>query len=667
MQVTKPHPPAVDPAIPAGFKAALARSQTYLLSVQKPEGYWIGELMVDSTLNSDMIAYHHWNGKVDLDWQRKAVNHIFSLQLADGGWNIYHGGPSEVNATIKAYLALKLAGVPVTDPRMLKAREVALSHGGVPRMNTFSKLYLALLGLFPWEYVPTIPCEVILIGKWFYVNFNEMSSWSRSMLVPLAIINHFKPTRQLDIDLDELYPEGVHERDLALAPDPERITWRNFFLWLDRVHEFAEWFAQNGIHPFRKQALKRAEEWMLERFEGSDGLAAIFPAILNSLIALKALGYCDTHPHVLRAERELKKLEHETTHSVRIEPCLSPVWDTAIVAICLRESGVPADHPALKKSCEWLMTKEIRFRGDWQHKNATYVEPSGWVFEFENKWNPDVDDTAMVLLALRQVPTGNPATRDECFLRGLKWMLTFQCKDGGWAAFDKDCTKGVLEKVPFADHNAMLDPECADITARILELLGYEGYPLDHPQVQKALAYLREEQEADGSWYGRWGVNYIYGTWQVLRGLRAMNLDMRQPWILKARDWLESVQHEDGGWGERCNTYDDPVFKGQGPSTASQTAWAIMGMCAFDDPHLPSIRRGIEYLIRTQNPDGSWTEAETTGTGFPKVFYLKYDMYRNAWPLLALATYQRLLEGRQPGQIDNTGQPAPVAAKVYPR
>jgi squalene-hopene/tetraprenyl-beta-curcumene cyclase len=625
--------------------AAVERSQQYLLSQQKPEGYWIGELMVDATLVADMVAYHHWDGKVDAQWQRKAVNHIFSMQLPDGGWNIYYGGPAEVNATTKAYLALKLAGVPVTDRRMLRAREVALNLGGVPRMNTFSKLYLALLGLFPWDYVPTIPCEVILIGKWFYVNFNEMSSWSRSMLVPLSIINHFKPTRLLkkSFHLNELYPEGIHERDLALAPDPERITWRNFFLWLDRVHKFAERFAAHKIHPFRKQALRKAEQWMLERFEGSDGLAAIFPAILNSLIALKALGYPDDHPQVVRAERELKKLEHETEQSVRIEPCFSPVWDTAIVNICLVESGLPANHPALKRATDWLMDREIRFLGDWQYKNPAKVEPSGWVFEFANKWNPDVDDTAMVLLALRKVVTDDRQKRDECFQRGLTWTLAFQCKDGGWASFDKDCTKGVLEKVPFADHNAMLDPECADITARILELLGYEGWSVEHPQVQKALRFIREHQEEDGSWYGRWGVNYIYGTWQVLRGLRALNLDMHEPWLTKARGWLEDVQHEDGGWGERCNTYDDPVFKGQGPSTASQTAWAVMGLCAFDDPSRPSLRRGIEYLIRTQNPDGSWTEHETTGTGFPKVFYLKYDMYRNSWPLLAMATYRSLL------------------------
>ncbi len=628
------------------FDTAVARSQDYLLSNQNPEGYWVGELIVDSTLVSDTVAYHHWNGKVDPEWQRKAVNHIFNLQLPDGGWNIYYGGPAEVNATIKAYLALKLAGVPVTDPRMLKAREVANSLGGVPRMNTFSKLYLALLGLFPWKYVPTIPCEVLLIGKWFHVNFWEMSNWSRAMLVPLAIINHFKPTRRPrnNVTLDELYPHGFHERDLALPPDPDRISWRNFFLWLDRLHKFAEVFAQHGIHPFRKLALRKCEQWMLERFEGSDGLAAIFPAMLNSLIALKALGYPDDHPQVVRAEKELKRLEHETDDSVRIEPCFSPVWDTAIVSICLRESGVPADNPQLKRAAEWLMDKEIRRRGDWIHKNPAKVEPSGWVFEYRNEWNPDVDDTAMVLLALRKIPTDNPKRRDECFARGLKWMMTFQCKDGGWAAFDKDCTKNILEKVPFADHNAMLDPECADITARILELLGYEKWDVNHPQIVAALNYIRSQQEEDGSWYGRWGVNYIYGTWQVLRGIRALNIDMNQPWLQRARRWLESVQHADGGWGERCNTYDDPVFKGQGPSTASQTAWAIMGLCTFGDPHSPSLRRGIEYLINTQNADGSWTEHETTGTGFPKVFYLKYDMYRNAWPLLALATYRQLVE-----------------------
>jgi squalene-hopene/tetraprenyl-beta-curcumene cyclase len=345
---------------------------------------------------------------------------------------------------------------------------------------------------------------------------------------------------------------------------------------------------------------------------------------------------------------------HEDADSVRIEPCCSPVWDTAIVSICLRESGLPADHPRLQQAASWMMDREIRFAGDWVHKNPAPVEPSGWVFEFNNKWNPDVDDTAMVLLALRLIPTTDAKRRDECLARATKWMMTFQCKDGGWAAFDKDCTKSILEKVPFADHNAMLDPECADITARILELLGYEGWDVNHPQIQRGIAYIRTQQEGDGSWYGRWGVNYIYGTWQVLRGMRALNFDMSEDWLQRGKRWLESVQHEDGGWGERCNTYDDPVFKGRGPSTASQTAWAVMGLLAFGDPHNPALRRGIEYLCRTQNADGSWTEDEITGTGFPQVFYLKYDIYRNAWPLLALASYRKLLEPGHPARNGST-------------
>jgi len=605
------------PGGPVSPDGAIHRSQQYLLREQKPEGYWIGELMVDSTLVSDMVAYHHWDGSVDPGWQRRAVNHILSMQLPDGGWNIYYGGPSEVNATIKAYLALKLAGVPPKDPRMLRAREMAKNLGGVPRMNTFSKLYLALIGLFPWKYLPTIPCEVMMIGKWFHVNFWDMSNWSRAMLVPLAIINHFKPTRKLNISLDELYVEGFHERDLALPRDPEWFTWRNFFMSLDGLHKFAELFAQAGIHPFRRRALKKCEQWMIERFEGSDGLAAIFPAMLNAVIALKALGYADDHPEVVRAVHELKKLEHHTVDSMRIEPCFSPVWDSAIVAIALRESGVPAEHPQMKKAADWIMDKEIRFRGDWYHKNPVNVEPSGWVFEYANKWNPDVDDTAMVLLALRLIPTDNPKRRDESFKRGMDWMMAFQCKDGGWAAFDKDCTKGILEKVY-------------------------------HPQIQRGIQFVKDEQEEDGSWYGRWGVNYIYGTWQVLRGMRALKVNMNQPWLMRGRDWLESVQLPDGGWGERCNTYDDPVYKGQGPSTASQTAWAVMGILAFDDPFRPSVQRGIEYLVRMQNQDGSWSESEVTGTGFPKVFYLKYDMYRNSWPLLALATYKQLLAKAKP-------------------
>jgi squalene-hopene/tetraprenyl-beta-curcumene cyclase len=629
-----------------GIQEALRRSQSFLLASQSESGYWLGELEVDATLVSDTVCYHHWNGKVNEVWQRKAVHQILSLQLDEGGWNIYHGGPSEVNATIKAYLALKLAGLPVSDERMQRARRMAVKLGGVPRMNTFSKLYLALLDLFPWKYLPTIPCEVILIGQWFPINLHEMSNWTRSILVPLSIINHFQPTRKLkhSIQIDELYPEGFHERDLCLPRDPGLFSWRNLFLRLDKLLKLAERLAQFGLHPFRRLALKKSEEWMLKRFEGASGLAAIFPAMLNALIAMKAMGYESNHPQVCRAEHELKMLEHSTETSVRIEPCLSPVWDTAITSMCLCASGVSVDHPKLRQAADYLIRKEIRFRGDWIHKNDTDVDPSGWAFEHENKWNPDVDDSAMVMLALRLLKATDEKARRDCIGRGLNWLMTFQCKNGGWAAFDKDCTRSILEKVPFADHNAMLDPECVDITARILELLAYEGYTQEHHQVDHALTFIRSQQEEDGSWFGRWGVNYIYGTWQVLRGLHALKVGMDSSWLQKARNWLESVQLEDGGWGEGCDTYEEPALKGKGPSTPSQTAWAVMGLCAFDDPELPSLQRGVQYLINRQSADGSWPENATTGTGFPKVYYLKYDMYRNTWPLLALATYQSLLD-----------------------
>lgn len=638
--------PLFSPLNKEAFWITIQRSQDYLLNAQLPDGYWQGELRIDCTLVADTICFKHWDGKVDEVWQRKAVNHLLNLQLPEGGWNIYHGGPAEVNATIKSYLALKLAGLTEADPRMSRARSVLLNLGGIPRMNTFSKLYLALLGLFPWKYLPTIPCEVILIGKWFYLNFHEMSNWTRSIIVPLSIINHFKPTRKLrhPVTIDELYPDGFHERDLRLPHAPEIFSWRNFFLALDKVNKVVEKFAQWGVHPFRRQALRKSEDWMLERFKGADGLGAIWPSMLNSLIAMKAMGYEDDHPQVLRAERELKKLEHETETEVRIEPCLSPVWDTAIACAALSASGVSPANPRMRKAADYLVSKEIRFRGDWKYKNEADVEPSGWAFEHENKWSPDVDDSAMVMLALRRMQSSDKKAQQACLKRGLEWLMTFQCKEGGWAAFDKDCTKSIMEKVPFADHNAMLDPECADITARILELLGVEGLTLEHSQVKLGVQYLRSQQEEDGSWYGRWGVNYLYGTWLALRGLRALKLDMHQPWLQKAKDWLESVQLKDGGWGERCNSYEDPVLKGQGPSTASQTAWAVMGLCAFGDPGLPSLHRGIQYLIDMQSEDGSWPEEETTGTGFPLVFYLKYDMYRNSWPLLALATYQDLVK-----------------------
>ncbi|MBX6325146.1 MAG: squalene--hopene cyclase [Chthoniobacterales bacterium] len=624
---------------------AMARAQENLLRQQKPDGHWCGELLVDSTLCSDYVVFMHWCGEVDAELQKRCVRHILKRQQPDGGWNIYHGGPSEINASVKAYFALKLAGYSVDAPFMREARATIMRLGGIPQMNTFSKLYLALLGQFPWKYLPAIPVEMVLLPRWAPFHIYKMSSWSRAMLVPLAIINHFKPTRVLpgEKQLHELYPLGAEQSDLRLPRSEKFWTWRNFFLRLDDTLKFLQ---PLRIEPLRRRALEEAERWILERIgEGSDGLAAVYPAMLNALIALRTLGYSKTHPIYKKAEKDFAGLFVDDPEDFRIQPCLSPVWDTAITVISLAESGIAPDHPALQKAAHWLLNKEVRIRGDWAVNNP-YPEASGWAFEYNNVYYPDTDDTAMVLMALRLVRPRDEGALKELFRRAIGWQLSFQCRDGGWAAFDKDVTTPWLEDMPFADHNAILDPTCSDLTARTLEMLGYIGFDSNSRPVREAIQYLIKTQDKDGSWYGRWGVNYIYGTWQVLRGLRAIGEDMTQPWILRGRDWLESCQNPDGGWGETCETYDNPGVKGIGPSTASQTAWAIMGICACGDLDRPSVQRGLRYLLRSQKSDGSWDEEEITGTGFPRTFYLKYDMYRQNFPLLALATYVNYRSGR---------------------
>ena len=635
--------PSFSPAA-SDLAEAIALAQENLLRQQRSDGHWCGELLVDSTLCSDYVLFMHWLGEIDEQLQQRCVRHIMKRQLPDGGWNIYYGGPSEVNASVKAYFALKLAGHSADLPFMQEARANILRLGGIPRMNTFSKLYLALLGQFPWQYLPSIPVEMILLPSWAPFNIYKMSSWSRAMLVPLAIINHFKPTRELpDLkQLHELYPLGTEHKDFTLPRDSRFFTWRNFFLRSDHALKL---ISKLGWRPMRKAALEEAERWMRERIgEGSDGLATVFPAMLNALIALRALGYPTSHPAYAKAMNDFRGLFVDDPDDFRIQPCLSPIWDTSINIIALVESGLPAEHPALRKAAAWLVGKEVRVRGDWTVNNP-HPEASGWAFEYNNVYYPDTDDTAMVLMGLRLVRPDDSKGFEQLFKRALEWQLSFQCRDGGWAAFDKEVTQHWLEDMPFADHNAILDPTCSDLTARTLELFGYIGFDPQQPCVRRAVQYLIDTQDDDGSWYGRWGVNYIYGTWQVLRGLRAIGEDMTQDWILRGRDWLESCQNADGGWGETCATYDDPTLKGKGDSTASQTAWALMGLCACGDLDRPSVQRGLRYLLTTQRSDGAWEEPQITGTGFPGVFYLRYDMYRQNFPLLALATYVNYRSG----------------------
>jgi squalene-hopene/tetraprenyl-beta-curcumene cyclase len=635
---------ATDLVVTDDLLQAISRAQENLLQQQRADGHWCGELIVDSTLCSDFVLYMHWGGEMDEGIQDRCIRHIVRRQLPDGGWNIYYGGPSEINASVKAYFALKLAGYSADLPFMQEARATILRLGGIPRLNTFSKLYLALLGQFPWNYLPTIPVEMLLLPTWAPFHIYKMSSWSRAMLVPLAIINHFKPTRQLPglKQLHELYPLGTEHEDFTLPRDERFFTWRNFFLRADSVLKFVGGLIDS---PVRKVALEEAERWMVERIgEGSDGLAAVYPAMLNSMIALRALGYTKHHPLFEKARKDFAELFVDDPEDFRIQPCLSPVWDTAINIIALAESGLSPEHEALQSAAKWLLDKEVRLSGDWA-KNNPHPEASGWAFEYNNVYYPDVDDTAMVLMALRHVRPVDRESLAVVFGRALAWQLSFQCRDGGWAAFDKDVTTPWLEDVPFADHNAILDPTCSDLTARTLELFGYIGFDPKHPSVKDALKYLRRTQEDDGSWYGRWGVNYIYGTWQVLRGLCSIGQDMTKDWILRGRDWLESCQNDDGGWGETCASYDNPQMKGIGESTASQTAWAVMGICACGDLDRRSIQRGLQFLLERQKPDGSWDEPQITGTGFPMVFYLKYDMYRQNFPLLAFATYLNYRNG----------------------
>jgi len=627
-----------------GISQAISRAQENLLRQQKPDGHWCGELIVDSTLCSDFVLFMHWCGDVDAQLQQRCLRHILKRQLPDGGWNTYYAGPSEINASAKAYFALKLAGCSADAPFMQEARANIMRLGGIPQMNTFSKLYLALLGQFPWKYLPTIPVEMVLLPSRGPFHMYKMSSWSRAMLVPLAIINHFRPTRILpgEKQLHELYPLGTEQTDLRLPRSERFWTWRNFFL---RVEDVLKFLHPLRVRPLRRRALEEAERWMVERIgEGSDGLAAVFPAMLNCLIALRALGYSKGNPVYAKAEKDFTGLFVDDSEDFRIQPCLSPVWDTAINIVSLAESGVSPEHPLLQKASEWLISKEVRIRGDWAVNNS-HPEGSGWAFEYNNVYYPDTDDTAMVLMALRLIQPKDQRSANELFRRALGWQLSFQCDDGGWAAFDKNVTTPWLEDMPFADHNAILDPTCSDLTARTLELLGYIGFDTGTRCVRDAIRYLIDTQDEDGSWYGRWGVNYIYGTWQVLRGLRAIGQDMTQDWILRGRDWLESCQNSDGGWGETCATYENPGAKGIGESTASQTAWAVMGICACGDLDRPSIQRGLRFLLASQKPDGSWDEQQITGTGFPRVFYLKYDMYRQNFPLLALATYVNYRSG----------------------
>jgi squalene-hopene/tetraprenyl-beta-curcumene cyclase len=621
--------------------AAIDRARQCLFSQQHDEGYWCGELVGDASLQADYILLHTLLGSTNPERFQKAANHILQNQNEDGGWSIYPCGPSNLAVSVKSYFGLKLSGYHADHPALKRARKRILELGGVTKANTFTKIYLCFFGQYDYDAVPAIPPEIVLFPNWFWFNIYEISSWSRAILVPLSIAYAKKPFKKIpdEMGVEELFVGGRDKSRMHLSWDDKLVSWRNFFLGLDRL---THWFERVHIRPLRSIALKKAEKWMLERFEMSDGLGAIYPSMMNAIIALRCLGYSLDDPQVIRALDEFEKLGIEEEDTFRMQPCKPPVWDSAYALFALGESGVPADDPRMVKSANWILQKQVRTVGDWKVKNSK-GQPGGWYFEFNNEFYPDVDDTAMVCLGLAQTEHPNGRYQRESVQRAIDWIFSMQCRNGGWASFDKDNDRMVFQHIPFADHNAMLDPATVDITGRILEMLAAYGYDQSHPAVKKAMKFIRDEQEPDGSWFGRWGVNYIYGTMLVLRGLQAMGVDYHEPHIQQAAEWLRMVQNPDGGWGESCDSYDDPNTRGVGPSTASQTAWAIMGLLAAHDTRSDCVARGVAYLLRTQKKDGSWDEVYHTGTGFPQVFYLKYDMYRLYFPLIALTTYQRVM------------------------
>jgi len=623
--------------------AAADAARKFLFSQQDEQGFWCGELEADTTLESDYILLHTLLGTGSAERMSKAARYVLKNQNDDGGWSLYAGGLSNVSATVKAYFGLKLAGYPQEHPALVKARERIFQLGGVTAINTFTKIYLCFFGQYDYDAVPAIPPEIVLFPKWFWFNIYEISAWSRAILVPLSIAYAKKPFKKIPAErgIDELFPAGQQHTSMHLKWDAKLISWRNFFLVLDRL---THWMERVHVRPLRSIALRAAEKWMLERFEMSDGLGAIYPAMMNAIIALRCLGYSVDDPQFIRAMDEFEALGIEDEETFRMQPCKSPVWDTAYALFALGESGVPAIEPRMVAAAEWILQKQVTHKGDWSVKNPK-AAPGGWYFEFNNEFYPDVDDTAMVNLGLSQVEHPNGRYQHETVQRATDWVLSMQCKNGGFASFDKDNDRMVFQHIPFADHNAMLDPPTVDITGRVLEMLAAYGYSSDEVAVKRAIKFIKHEQEPDGSWFGRWGVNYVYGTMQVLRGLQSMGMDYHEPCIQHGAEWLRSIQNPDGGWGETCGSYDDATIKGIGPSTPSQTAWAVLGLLAASDTRSDSVARGVAYLLRTQKKDGSWDEPVFTGTGFPRVFYLKYHMYRQYFPLLALTTYAKVLTG----------------------
>jgi squalene-hopene/tetraprenyl-beta-curcumene cyclase len=624
------------------LKLAIAASQQHLLNRQYPEGYWWAELESNVTITSEVVLLHQIWGTEQTYPRHKVESYLRLHQRDHGGWELYIADGGELSVSVEAYMALRLLGVPASDPALLKAKAFILARGGITNTRIFTKLHLALIGCYDWHGLPTLPPWVMLLPDIAPLNLvYELSSWARESTVPLIVVLDKKPIFPINsaIQLDELYTEG---RDRASFELPRSGDWTDVFIALDGVFKLADQF---NLTPFREEGLKAAERWILERQEPTGDWGGIIPPMLNALLMMRTLNYDINDPAVQRGFEAVERFAVQTDDIYWIQPCVSPVWDTALVVRALAESGIERDHPLLVKAGQWLLDNQILDYGDWAVKNRI-GQPGGWAFEFINNFYPDVDDTAVVVMALQEVKLPNEAAKQAAITRAVQWVASMQCRPGGWAAFDIDNDQAWLNWIPYGDLKAMIDPNTADVTARVLEMVGRCNVTTGTRSVERALQYLAEEQEPEGCWFGRWGVNYIYGTSGVLAALSLIAPQRFAPQIRQAAAWLVSCQNPDGGWGETCKSYDDPSLKGQGPSTPSQTAWALMGLLAAGDATQAyehhAMKIGVQHLLDTQKADGSWDEPYYTGTGFPGHFYLRYNLYYQHFPLTALARYQKV-------------------------
>ena len=627
--------------------ATASKAAAALGGLQNADGHWVFELEADATIPAEYVLLRHYLGEPrDAEIERKIGVYLRRIQSpTHHGWGLFHGGAFDVSASVKAYFALKMIGDSIDAPHMVQARTAIHKAGGAAAANVFTRIQLALFGAGPWSAVPTLPVELILLPRWFPVHLSKMSYWARTVIVPLLVLAAKKPVARnpSGVLVDELYT--TKRAKLVSKAAGTKQAWTTFFNGLDVVLKGVEPLWPKGT---RQRAIDACVTFVTERLNGVDGLGAIYPAMANSVMMFDCLGYPEDHPARALARESVEKLLVVKDDEAYCQPCVSPVWDTALASHAMLEVGGEEAEARAAAGLAWLKPLQVLdVKGDWANEKPD-VRPGGWAFQYNNAHYPDLDDTAVVVMAMDRAKDRAPAVYDESIARGVEWTVGLQSKDGGWGAFDADNSYHYLNNIPFADHGALLDPPTSDVTARVVSMLAQLG-ETDTPRMKAALAFLEKEQMPDGSWFGRWGVNYIYGTWSVLCALNAVGLDAKHPMVRKGADWLIHIQNLDGGWGEDCESYALD-YKGYtpAPSTASQTGWALLALMAAGKVDHPAVERGIRHLIATQAADGLWGQEKYTGGGFPRVFYLRYHGYPAYFPLWAVARYRNLKRSNDP-------------------